>query len=136
HLEWNPLPFLGISGGIRRTWDGRYSEVSLLTINGACNQTAPGTTTLQCPVALSSDFKATTYDATVSVKPVKGVLAYVGYRKGYKSGGLNFPAPPVPELQSFDPEYVKEWEVGFKADLTLGSIPIRLDAAYFHDDYT
>ena len=136
HIEWNPIPLVGVSGGIRRTWDGRQSEVSVLTAAGVCNQFAPGTSVLQCPVSLDTKFKATTYDATVTVRPITGLMAYASYRKGYKSGGLNFPAPPVPELQSFAPEYVKEWELGLKGDFTLGSMPLRFDAAYFHDDYS
>jgi iron complex outermembrane receptor protein len=140
HLEWNPAPFIGVSGGIRQTWDGRKSSISLTDLNNVCTQINPATGTVGCPIEYTGKFSATTYDATLTLKPMRELLGYVSYRRGYKSGGFNLPAPVAPgpdptAFQRFNPEYVKEIEVGIKGDFTVGTVPVRFDAAYFHDDY-
>jgi iron complex outermembrane receptor protein len=141
HLEWNPLDYFGISGGLRQTWDNRESSIAIYTSTGACNQVNPPTGLIQCPIAYTGQFSALTYDATVNVRPWRRTLVYLSYRHGYKSGGFNLPAPVAPPpmapsaFQTYQPEYVNEVELGVKADFTVG-VPVRVDAALFNDDYT
>lgn len=132
HLEWNPTDYLGLSGGVRKTWDSREASLSVLNQAGTCTQTLPGTTIPQCPIAYSANFDALTYDFTVNVRPATDVLLYGGYRRGYKSGGINLPAPE--QFRSFDPETVDSFEVGLKADWDIG-VPLRTNAAAFYDKY-
>ena len=42
---------------------------------------------------------------------------------------------PDPSLITFDPETVRDVEVGLKADWELGSVPVRMNVAAFHDKY-
>jgi iron complex outermembrane receptor protein len=132
HIEWNPSPVFGISGGIRHTWDKRRSSISVVNENGECTQTDPYSGEYACPISYGAHFKALTYDATVTVHPTQELLVYASYRRGYKAGGINMPPPPNNAL--FNPEKVKSLEVGVKADMNVG-VPLRIDAAGFLDNY-
>jgi iron complex outermembrane receptor protein len=132
HLEWNPIPFVGLSGGVRKTWDERMASLAQYNAAGACTQTDPQTGLIQCPITYNTKFDALTYDATVNVRPMDGVLLYGSYRHGYKSGGFNLPSPVG--FETFNPEQVNSFEVGLKADWDIG-VPLRTNLALFHDDY-
>ena len=140
HAEWNPSTLVGFSGGVRKTWDKRFASLSLLNAAGACTQVIPGTTTSQCPIGYNADFSAYTYDATINLHPSSRVLVYGTYRRGYKSGGLNLPAPVAPPpmdpaaFQSYNPETVDDYEIGLKADFYVG-VPVRTNIAAFYDTY-
>lgn len=140
HVEWNPLDYLGVSGGVRQTWDSRESSIAQVSATGACVQTDPQSQTLQCPIAYAGDFSGVTYDATINFKPREKTLVYLRYSRGYKSGGFNLPAPLAPPplsptaFQTYNPEYVREIELGLKADFDVG-VPVRVDGALFHDRY-
>ena len=129
HLEWNPSTLFGLSGGVRQTWDKRMASLAIYNAAGNCAQVSP---LVPCPVAYKANFSALTYDATATLHPAKDVLIYGSYRHGYKSGGINLPAPPGNEV--FNPEYVNSIEVGVKADWNVG-VPVRTNIALFHDDY-
>jgi len=63
------------------------------------------------------------------------LMLWASYSEGFKSGGFfgrqaNFQNVDV----TFDPEYVENWEVGFKSSLLDGAM--TLNAAYFSNDYT
>ena len=133
HLEWNPSDLIGLSGGIRQTWDKRMASLSIVNAAGVCTQVNPQTGLVQCPITYNTNFKGLTYDATLSVHPMKGVLVYGSYRRGYKSGGINLPAPAGSEF--FKPEHVDSFEVGTKADWNIG-IPFRTNIALFYDKYS
>ena len=140
HVEWNPSTLVGFSGGVRKTWDKRFASLSLYNAAGTCTQVTPGTTITQCPIGYNVDFSAYTYDATINLHPSSRVLVYGSYRRGYKSGGLNLPAPVAPApldpaaFQSFEPETVDDFELGLKADFDIG-VPVRTNIAVFHDSY-
>jgi iron complex outermembrane receptor protein len=140
HAEWNPTDVVGISGGVRQTWDKRFVTFNQFNAAGACSQTIPGTSTVQCPLSNQAKFDALTYDVTVNLRPMEGVLAYGSFRHGYKSGGINLPAPVArPPLapdayQTFEPEKVDGFEVGLKADWNVG-VPWRTNIAAFYDKY-
>ncbi|MDB5583589.1 MAG: TonB-dependent receptor [Bradyrhizobium sp.] len=133
HLEWNPSDFVGLSGGIRQTWDKRMASLGIVNAAGVCTQVNPQTGLVQCPIAYNTDFKGLTYDATLSLHPMNGVLVYGSYRRGYKSGGINLPAPAGSEF--FKPEHVDSFEVGAKADWNVG-VPLRTNIALFYDKYS
>lgn len=54
---------------------------------------------------------------TIEFKPRNGLLAYVSYRKGFKSGGFQSVLPPTPAIAAtpFLPEKVTSYEAGIKA---------------------
>jgi iron complex outermembrane receptor protein len=132
HFEWQPIPLIGVSGGIRQTWDRREAGLSVFNAAGACTQFVPGTTIIQCPIDYSAEFSALTYDATITLKPSDTVLGYGSYRRGFKSGGFTLPAPTG--FETFQPETVDSFEIGLKAEWDIG-IPLRTTIALFYDDY-
>jgi iron complex outermembrane recepter protein len=67
---------------------------------------------------------------TLHYKLTDDVLAYATYSTGFKSGGFNLDAIQP----AFQPERVKDYEGGIKADL-LGR-RLRVDLSGFHNKYT
>lgn len=123
-----------LSGGFRHTWDKRRASISVYNEAGECTQQVPpGTGAILCPFSARAKFKAPTYDATLQYSFSSRALAYVAYRHGYKSGGVNLPSPAA-EYTSFEPEYVDEFEIGLKADWDVG-VPLRTNISLFLDKY-
>jgi iron complex outermembrane receptor protein len=61
-------------------------------------------------------------------------MTYVSYSEGFKSGGFTQRVfPPEPSIPTFDPEFVKVYELGFKATGAAGRL--RLNGAVFHTQY-
>lgn len=56
---------------------------------------------------------------------------YLTYSEGFLSGGLS--EAPSGNLEEFDPEEVKNWELGFKLDLLDSTL--RLNGALYYSDY-
>lgn len=134
HAEFDITDSIQISGGYRHTWDKRRASLSFTNPDtGQCTGVDPQTGIVTCPITYSAKFRASTYDGTVQWKPMDGVLLYAAYRRGFKSGGFNLPAP-TPDLQSFDPETVDNHEVGLKADWDVG-FPLRTNIALFYDKF-
>jgi iron complex outermembrane receptor protein len=105
---------------------GRYSEEkkqddtvgfsgaleTILSVDGKFDDFSP---------KVSATYKATdttTYYATIS--------------KGYKSGGVQI--APIKDKETYDPEELWNYEVGFKADLL--DQRLRLNASFFYMDWT
>ncbi len=62
------------------------------------------------------------------------VMTYLTYSEGFKSGGYTQRVfPPLPEVSSFEPEVVKTYEAGFKADFWEGRG--RLNGALYTTKY-
>jgi iron complex outermembrane receptor protein len=76
-----------------------------------------------------------------------GLMVYTSYSEGFKSGGFTqrvfppivagFTAPPgTPDIDlipTYDPEFVKVYEIGFKASMLENRL--RFNGAAFHTDY-
>lgn len=63
------------------------------------------------------------------------VLVYATYAQGFKSGGFTQRVfPPEPVTPSFEPEYVDNYEAGFKSELF--DRRLRLNGAAFQTDYS
>lgn len=132
HLEWNPLQNLGFSGGLRETADRRSASLSQLDANGNCVQVDFATGNLACPLSITRNFHALSWDFTVNYHPADRTLVYARIARGYKGGGINLPAPP--NASTFQPETVLSHEIGLKSDFDIG-MPVRIDAAAFYDNY-
>jgi iron complex outermembrane receptor protein len=57
---------------------------------------------------------------------------YLTYSEGFLSGGLS--EAPTGELETFEPEEVENWELGFKLDML--DRRLRVNGALFYSDYT
>ena len=56
---------------------------------------------------------------------------YLTYSEGFLSGGLS--EAPSGDLENFEPEEVKNWELGFKLDLLDSTL--RVNGAFYYSDY-
>lgn len=84
---------------------------------------------------LSSTFKGNRLDYRIGAnyRFSNELMAYAQVATGYKGGGIN-PQPFVPDqVQTFDPETLTTYELGFKADLF--DRRLRLNGAAFLSDY-
>lgn len=63
-----------------------------------------------------------------------GLMLYASYSEGFKSGGFTQRVfPPEPTIPTFDPEFVKTYEAGFK--YSSSNNKIRLNGAAFYTKY-
>jgi iron complex outermembrane receptor protein len=62
-----------------------------------------------------------------------GSMVYASISEGFKSGGFNGRPTTTAAVDSFDPESVISYELGYKADLAQGKV--RLNTAVFLYDY-
>jgi iron complex outermembrane receptor protein len=68
------------------------------------------------------------------VDGIEGIDAgtvYLTYSEGFLSGGVS--EAPSGELENFEPEDVKNWELGFKLDLLDSNL--RVNGALYYSDY-
>lgn len=77
---------------------------------------------------------APTWTIGLDYRPVDSLLLYAKVSRGYKAGGFN--AFAVNEkFSQFGPEFVTDWEAGFKSDFRVGGRPVRLNVNGFNMDY-
>jgi iron complex outermembrane receptor protein len=62
------------------------------------------------------------------------LMTYISGSRGFKSGGFNGRAQSLAEIASFDPEYVKSYEIGVKSQWFDRHLLLNLSA--FYNDYT
>jgi iron complex outermembrane receptor protein len=75
-------------------------------------------------------FQDFTPRAVISYKPVKDLMLYVSYSKGFKSGEFN---PSAFQVQPVAPEKVQAYEAGFKSQFFDR---LTVNASGFYYDYT
>ncbi len=143
-----------LTGGYRYSWD---------RIDGSAINYSPavGTSNVQCsfdgvsvPRAnvgnLSTDAtrgcryeghlrsSAPNWTVGLDYAPINALLLYGKVTKGYKAGGFNGFAVHIAaptDYSTFGPEYVTDWEAGFKSDFKLAGRPFRLNVNGFYMDY-
>jgi len=108
---------LSLTGGLRYTEEDKRLVSANRRLDGLCNlPTAlrlPGT----CLVIRYDKWDAWNYTASIDFKPIDGVLVYAKTGTGFRSGGHNLRGGVDPTtFQTFDPEHVKDYEIGLKAD--------------------
>jgi iron complex outermembrane recepter protein len=116
HIEF--LPGTHLTLGLRYTDE----EKALSVTPGYIGPITPSPTTW---------FSQLTYRLGLDHKFDNGVLIYASKNLGFKSGGYN---STQPELQKFDPEILKAYEVGAKSEFL--DHKVRLNGAAFYYDYT
>jgi iron complex outermembrane recepter protein len=115
-----------LTGGFRYTHDERE------LVDGALDITLIGGTGLPTTSLpdQSKGFGAPTWRLSLDHEFTPGVLAYVSYNRGFKSGGFNAQVPTEP---SYQPEEIDAYEGGVKADLF--DRRLRINPAVFYYDY-
>ncbi|MBV9509391.1 MAG: hypothetical protein JO303_03810 [Caulobacteraceae bacterium] len=86
-----------------------------------------------CAFPAHSSEDALTYNFTLNyaISPDKQV--YFATRKGFKGGGFNATYTNL-QQQGYGPEYIHDYEVGFKGDWTFGDMKARTNVALYRAD--
>ena len=138
---------LNLTAGVRSNRDKRiqstHSVGPQFTFFGpiTCRISAAvtGLNVATCTLVQQATDKATTYNLSVDYHVTPSVLLYATARRGYNAGGFNTGVPattdPTAPQQIFGPEFLNDYEAGFKADWSLGSIPARTNVAAYRGKY-
>ncbi|MGE0388133.1 MAG: TonB-dependent receptor [Gammaproteobacteria bacterium] len=90
-----------------------------------------------CGVNLDTSFEEPTWTVSLDWKFAPGQLAYIAHRHGYRSGAWNGRgAAPIEYATPTSPEIVNDVEIGYKGDIQLMNRPLRLNADWYHMDYS
>jgi iron complex outermembrane receptor protein len=140
------LPFadtVSLTGGLRETWDTReftYNGTSgvvpvcLFTVNDV-PLSSGGVLLDPCGFTRQADYSNLTYTVTADWKITSDALLYAAHRKGYRAGGFNPRATSISQTDPFNPEQVKDYEVGLKTEWHPGRIAVRFNIDGYHQDY-
>ncbi|WP_160737101.1 TonB-dependent receptor [Altericroceibacterium endophyticum] len=133
HLTANLTDKLSVIGGIRYTHDKK--EYFFRRLN-PFDPSMPAYTAAGAIDGVSGEYKGDNVDyrANVQYRWSPDFMTYLQFSTGYRGGGVN-PRPYVLEqVVSFEPEKLKAYEAGFKADL-LGRAA-RINGSVFLNKYT
>ncbi len=135
----NALSDLRFTAGYRYTWDrveGHSRTWSDLPDGGVKCTTLGGFGDVPEDCAFSADLKtkAPTWTAVLDYKPFRGLMVFAKATRGYKAGGFNNVAVRE-EYQTFKPERLTSYELGFKSDWRIAGAPGRLNMTYHYADY-
>ncbi len=83
---------------------------------------------------ISNDWKSFSPKASFDYQWTEDFMTYASVSKGFKSGGFNGRPTTISSVESFDPETVLAYEVGFKSQWLENRV--RFNAAAFFNDYT
>jgi iron complex outermembrane receptor protein len=83
----------------------------------------------------SADWNELTPQATLDWRITDDIFTYLTYSEGFKGGGFDDTASNIPQATTpFDPEKVKNYEVGIKS--MMWDRRLRINADVFYMDYT
>ena len=133
-------PQINLTGGLRYTWDKQTSDARgtiytdyALTNPTGCN--VPFDTTVPCSYKLTTNHKSLTWLGSIDYKPVTDVMIYGKVARGFHTGG---PQPRISDNPTnaipYAPEYVTEFEGGFKSYLL--DRRVKLNADFYYDKLT
>jgi iron complex outermembrane receptor protein len=136
-----------LTGGFRYTWDresvngqrisyayatppslAAYSQNPPTSVFCTIN---PFTGTLPCRSEIIGKSSAPTGLLELSYKPTQDLMAYAKYSRGYRAGGVGLQSPAG--FQTFQPETLNAYEVGFKSQwrsVVRGTFNV---AAFYND---
>ncbi len=149
------LDRLRLTAGYRYTWDkidgatvvyspALYGGVGpdnvLCSFNGATVPRANATNLISDTIQgcrFEGHLKSSAPNWTIGLdyRPIDNLLLYAKVTRGYKAGGINAYAVNAQYAQ-FGPEFVTDWEAGFKSDFKIGGRPMRLNVNGFNMDYS
>ncbi|KHK89132.1 hypothetical protein LK12_22510 [Novosphingobium malaysiense] len=129
-----------VAGGIRYNRDVRKVTVTpFLTTFFAPTCVFNGVGTLSmadCAQSRELKNEAVTWDATLQYEPNPDFTTYVAVRQGYRAGGFSLRATTDAQLTPFQPEKVREYELGLKNKFFFGSARLDTNVALFYQDYS
>jgi iron complex outermembrane receptor protein len=132
------LPDLRLAGGIRFTSDTQTLNFSQQNVTNIQPQLV---SILLANIPQRREHigeNEPTYDASLSYKFTDEQVGYLKFSRGYKSGGFNAititPPFDLSNSLAFKPEFLNNYEVGFKGAFWGGLLSINADG--FYDEYT
>jgi len=142
---WHITPKLDLTGGARFTYEDKTADYYQNYQEGGINLADSGLTPAQQTTAqtIRNGFAPNFYEkfqhsnmlpgglATLSYKPIPGILTYATYSHGEKSAGLNFVTASVPKVVA--PEKIDDYEIGAKTTLLNGHLLLNGDAFWEED---
>ena len=149
------LDRLRLTAGYRYTWDridgatvvyspalygGTGPDNVLCSFNGVTVPRANATNLISdstpgCRFEGHLRSSAPNWTIGLDYRPIDNLLLYAKVTRGYKAGGVNSYAVNAQYAQ-FGPEFVTDWEAGFKSDFKIGGRPVRLNVNGFNMDYS
>lgn len=130
------LSALGLTAGVRYTWDDRALTGSGRLNGGCAIVDGAGQPLDPCSRTVAKSFGSPTYTVTLDYKIDDKRMVYITHRQGYRSGGFNLRAAAPAEFVPYSPEHVKDVEVGLKADWNIGTTRLRTNIAAYYQDYS
>jgi len=108
-----------LTGGIRQTWDARVgSSVQIV------------------PVPQTVKSRHVSWTVGLDYQVTDDILLYVASRHSYKAGGFNLVSPLIPASSLiYAPETLTDIELGAKARVNIGTVPIRANLALYRGWY-
>jgi len=141
-VNWRLLPGLIATGGLRYTHEDKKGYYNTFVFGGPANLTAAQITS-QRSILSGQDYSAQVHDgaltgrANISYAPTEGMLGYVSFARGAKSGGINMSGLPLnsagtPALNTavIRPEQNTNYEVGLKTRLFDRRLILNVDGYY------
>ncbi len=131
-LRWKIVDQVELAGGVRYSKEKKEIEGAnkyLNVLGGAFGLLPVGQV-----VAKNLEFSNWSPEITLSYKPQPGLMTYLAYKTGFKSGGLSTPATisaaygTNPDVLAFNPEKSKGFEAGIKGELFDRSVRFDLTA--------
>lgn len=133
------LDKLKITGGYRHTWDKitGTSRYFLAFPGGAfcLDSSALVNDPTQCGFAATLKTNAPTWNVGIDYRAAPELLLYGKISRGYKAGGVNANAV-FANTRTFTPEFVTSYEAGFKSDVRIAGMPLRLNGTYYYLNYS
>lgn len=141
------LSGLSFTAGYRRTWDDiafgvafAGSAAQVPSPGDPCFSVAGAVYPDNCLVSDSSSDSGDSYTVGLDWEINPALLVYLASRQGYKSGGFNIIATQLGATDSsyfrYDPERVRDVELGLKSEWTLGGARGRTNVALYRSKYT
>ncbi len=122
-----------LTGGLRYTDETKRFTPDQFVIEDRGTGLPPGTPLLP-PVEAQTTISELTPMVNLAYRWSDEAMTYVTYSEGFKSGGFTQRVfPPLPAVPSFEPEFVRSYEIGAK--LTALEDRLRLNGAVFYTDY-
>ncbi len=129
---------LKFAAGVRFTQDAKTLHVFQLPEAGVTPNIAQDLLATIPPRTQGINEDEPSYDASLTYEFTPDQVGYLKFSRGYKAGGFNLfgITPPfnASESLAFKPEFLNNYEAGYKASFWDGKL--NVNAAVFYDDYT
>lgn len=129
NVDWEPIPALTLTGGLRYTWEDKTYTFHRRNPDGSPNPFLGGLE------GLVGKYKGDKLDwrGAAQYRFSDALMAYASVSTGFKGGGIN-PRPFFPDqVIPFDPETLRAYEAGFKSDFFDNRV--RLNVSAFINKY-